>query len=324
MINRANWLLTKKYLEFRSSVDQLCAGSLDAEKIQVRYLLEWLQETTFLKAPSFRPTFPEYLKSNRIDEKQIALSPVYMKKVLATARRFFSWLVDNQGGYKSIKIGWLSTLRVKRLSEIPKQRDAVSIEEILAISKASVRNIEEERIKAGVVFLFLSGQRIGAFVTTPLCAVDIGNRQIKQYPNLGVRTKNGKYAITHLLNIPELLIIVEVWDKKIREILPPNGLWFAPLSPETGKIDPTITNVGVHRETLFRKNLVAWLKRNNLKYHSPHKFRHGHVQYGLAHSKDHADYKAVSLNVMHSSIQITDQFYSNITDEEVKRRIEEF
>lgn len=324
MINKNNWRLTKKYLEYRSSMDQLCLGSLEQEKVYLRYLLEWAQEKPLLKAPSFRPTFPEFLKSNRMDEVHKSLSPGYMKKVLATFRRFFSWLIDNQDGYKSVKFSWIATIKVKRLSEIPKQREAVSLEEILVIARTQVDNLEEERIKAGAVFLFLSGMRISAFISLPLLAVDIQSREIKQFPNLGVRTKNGKYAITNLLPIPELLEVVEAWDKKIRAILPPEGFWFAPFSPETCEIDPSVKEIGLHRESLARKNLTAWMKKNHLKYHSPHKFRHGHIQYGLAHSTSHADYKAVSMNVMHSSIQITDQFYSNITDEEIKRRISSF
>jgi hypothetical protein len=61
-----------------------------------------------------------------------------------------------------------------------------------------------------------------------------------------------------------------------------------------------------------------------LPYHSPHKFRHGHIHYGLKRSKNIADFKAVSMNVMHSSMEITDQFYSVLQDEEVKKRISSF
>jgi hypothetical protein len=60
---------------------------------------------------------------------------------------------------------------------------------------------------------------------------------------------------------------------------------------------------------------------SKLPYHSPHKFRHGHIQYGLARSVSIADYKAVSLNVLHANMEITDQFYSNINDGEVQNRI---
>jgi len=65
----------------------------------------------------------------------------------------------------------------------------------------------------------------------------------------------------------------------------------------------------------------AWLVSVGLRYHSPHKFRHGHIHYGSAHAKTIEDYKAVSMNVMHSSMKITDEFYSNLNDGEVQNRI---
>ena len=138
---------------------------------------------------------------------------------------------------------------------------------------------------------------------------------------MGVRTKNGKYAITYLYNIPELLEVILPWDKKIRAILPEDGFWFAPLSPDTCEIDPFCRKIGEHRESILRKNLSAWLNRIGLKYHSPHKFRHGHIQYGRAHAKNQADLKTISRNVMHSSTQITDQVYSNLPDDERQKRM---
>ena len=38
-------------------------------------------------------------------------------------------------------------------------------------------------------------------------------------------------------------------------------------------------------------------------------------------AKSITDYKAVSMNVMHSSMEIIDQFYSNLDDAEIKERI---
>lgn len=74
---------------------------------------------------------------------------------------------------------------------------------------------------------------------------------------------------------------------------------------------------------ITRKKLNTWLEKVGLPYHSPHKFRHGHVHFGQAHSKTQEDYKAVSQNVMHSTTGITDQFYSNM-DDDVKRESNRF
>jgi hypothetical protein len=43
--------------------------------------------------------------------------------------------------------------------------------------------------------------------------------------------------------------------------------------------------------------------------------------YGLLHARDMADYKAVSSNLMHADITITDEIYAPLLAQEVKGRI---
>jgi integrase len=257
----------------------------------------------------------------RLDGGEGQLSVVYLKKTLATSRFFFSWLADNEPGFKAIKHSWIQSLKIKRISDVPKTREAVTLEEVQAIADSPANSISERRAKAASVFLFLSGMRIGAFVSLPLQAVDIQGRKVIQYPSLGVRTKNSKNGITYLLNIPELLRIVKEWDDEVRAVLPPSGFWFALLSPETGELDLNVSSVGEHRSNLARRSIKEFFESANLTYHSPHKFRHGHIQFGAAHAKTVADFKAVSMNVMHASMEITDEFYSNLNDGELENRI---
>jgi len=54
---------------------------------------------------------------------------------------------------------------------------------------------------------------------------------------------------------------------------------------------------------------------------SPHKFRNGHAVYGLKAARDVSDLKAVSMNLMHSTIGITDQIYAVPTDRDMQERI---
>jgi len=259
--------------------------------------------------------------ASRLDGEEGRLSAGYIKKTLATARLFFTWLSENETGYKGIKQSWIKTIRVKRLSDTPKNKDYVTFEEILKIASRPARSIRERRARAGLVFLYLSGMRIGAFVSLPIRAMDIPNRCVLQFPSMGVRTKNGKAAKTFLLDIPELLQVVQEWDSEVRAVLPDTGLWFAPLSPQTGQIDLHALDVGEHRHSKARKDFRLWLAQENLPYHSPHKFRHGHIHYGLERAENIADFKAVSMNAMHSNMEITDTFYSVLQDEEVKNRI---
>jgi hypothetical protein len=54
---------------------------------------------------------------------------------------------------------------------------------------------------------------------------------------------------------------------------------------------------------------------------SPHKFRHGHAVYGLKAAKEIGDFKAVSMNLMHQSIGITDSIYAVLSDKDMQERI---
>lgn len=58
-----------------------------------------------------------------------------------------------------------------------------------------------------------------------------------------------------------------------------------------------------------------------LQYHSPHKFRHGHAVYALSMAKDVATLKAVSQNLMHENLAVTDGVYGVLSDTDVKRQI---
>lgn len=318
MIDKKNWRLAEKYLDYRYEVDQIAKGSLKRERVYIRHLIEWAQDKPFHRAMGIRPTFPEYMLSARRDGKDKQLSAGYIKKTLAAAQLFFIWLTDNEAGYKQIKRSWIKTIKNKRLVSTPKNAEAVSLEEILTIAARPAQAAQARRARAAMVFLYLSGMRIGAFVSLPLQAVDIPNLTVNQFPALGVRTKLSKSQTTYLLNIPELLKVVQDWDDEVRAILPPTGFWFAPLSSTTGEIDPSIKSIGEHRITLARKNFMAWLEQEDLPYHSPHKFRHGHIHYANSIANTFSQMKAVSQNVMHSSMKITDTTYSNLQDNQVK------
>lgn len=94
-------------------------------------------------------------------------------------------------------------------------------------------------------------------------AITLNNLSVNQWPQLGVQTKNKKLATTYLLNIPELLKVVNEWDKLIRSKMPDNYYWFSPFSPETGSFDINIKECGNYRDTRARKDLREWLDRVN-------------------------------------------------------------
>ena len=62
-------------------------------------------------------------------------------------------------------------------------------------------------------------------------------------------------------------------------------------------------------------------KEVGIPYKSPHKLRHGHAIFGLKHANTMEDMKAVSLNLMHSSITITDSIYTKLNAEGINTTI---
>jgi integrase len=319
MIERKNWKAINEYLQYRLDVDQISSSSQRLEESRLRQLLEWADDEPFTRVQNIRPTFPEYLYKKRVNAHGERLSPVYINHVIGTVHSFFEWLSNHKRGYGNVTTAWLDTLQSPRMPSEPSNHDAVTLEEVRAIAQAPVESIRDRRIRASAVFWFLSGVRVGAFVTLPVSAIDLEALTIKQWPKLGVKTKFSKHATTFLLDIPDLLEVVKTWDSEVRST--GSKLWFASVSPDTGRIDPSITTVGKHRNIRARKDLESWLQRVDLPYYSPHKFRHGHAVYALKNAKDIPALKAVSQNLMHANLSVTDGVYGVLSDLDVKEQI---
>ena len=313
MINRENWKVVRLYLKYRGEVDLLSSSSLRLEETWLRHLLEWADSVSFVQVSKIRPSYPQYLLS-------LSLSPIYTTHIIRSAYRFFRWLVKHRSGFSSISTSWLDTLKVRGMVIEHVDHEIVTLDEIRAIASAPVKTIRERRIRASAVFWWLSGIRVGAFVTLPLSAVDLDTLTIKQFPRLGVRTKFQKHATTFLLDIPDLLDVVREWDREVRSA--GSRFWFASVSPETGLIDRGVSVVGVHRGARAGQDLRVWLARVGLPYHSPHKFRHGHAVYALKQAKDIPALKAISQNLMHANLSITDGVYGILSDMDVKAQIQ--
>jgi integrase len=321
MIYRENWKLVREYLKYRMEVDHISKESQRLEETRLRHLLEWANDKSFTTIDKFRPSFTEYILTDRMDGRDKLLSSVYVKKVIRSAYCFLKWVNMHKKGYSHLNQVFLDTLKPPRMVIEYKEHEAVTLDEIRAIAKASVETLGERRIRASAIFWFLSGIRIGAFVSLPLEAVDLNNLSVKQWPRLGVKTKLKKHATTYLLNIPDLIDVVLEWDNEVRNICENEGLWFAQVSPETRKILPGEITAGDHRASIATRDLKNWLLKVGLPYHSPHKFRHGNAVYSLMMASDIAALKAVSQNLMHSSISITDGIYGILSKLDVQEQI---
>lgn len=317
-INRGNWHHFNQYLNHRRNIEMVIEGTLRMDETRLRTTLEWAGNTSLTNAANIYPTLPDYLDLEWVEEP---LSPAYKAKIILAALQFGRWLSANVPGCKKKLEPWLVSLKAftKHVHQ-PQENRAIKLEEMLVIARAQVNNLREERIRAAACLLFISGMRVGAFASLTLNAINLTNSEILQFPELGIRTKNGKKKTTHIYLIPDLLKVVQDWDDKVRAHFPESGFWFPPLT-KNGEFDLNAKSVGKHRATRVRVDLKTWLKSIGLQPYSPHQFRHGFAYYGMMHSKNMADYKTLSENLMHSDISVTDKVYSTLTNEDRKKRL---
>ncbi len=178
-----------------------------------------------------------------------------------------------------------------------------------------------DQASCAAAFPFLSGMRGGAFVTLRVACVKLSERTVMLLPEMGAKTKFKKAAITRLLEIPDPLEVVNERDAFVRLRLLPDALWYRPTDSYFGKLVLSGRTLSHFRLSNRRVRLKHLFQAAGLSPMSPHKFRHGHTVFGLTHARDIADLKAVSKNLMHSNIGITDGIYSALSDREIQEHV---
>ena len=324
MIERQNYLKTRKHFIYLQEVMQLNPASLDRYRFYLRHLLLWAREVDFKNAQNIRPTLPSYLASLPGKDGKGNLAGCTQKKILDTSKRFFRWAKTSYSReLNSLPITWIDTLKMPRQPQVTQENVFVSEDDVRKIISYPVEqdDLALLRDQAAAALLFLSGMRGSAFVTLPISALDLENLTVRQWPEMGVHTKNSKKATTFLLNIPDLLEPVHRWDAVVRPALPPTTPWYAPIKHSWGEQSLSNEEPGKCRLNGLNKRLKLLFSLANIEFKSPHKFRHGHAVYGLLHAKTMAVYKAVSMNLMHESIEITDSTYAPMLSSDVQVRI---
>lgn len=323
MIRRQNWLDVRAYLHHIERVKQNDIETVKRARSHLRHLLEWADETPFAKARGIDPTFPTYLLTARADGRDKKLAPASIIKCLANARQFFAYARDEWPlRYKPISESWISMLlpprHIRSDSRLP-VRQYYELADVLKIAAVSTATLLEERGKVAVCMGFLSGMRADALASLPIYCVHLEARQIDQLPEAGVRTKNRKAAITYLLEIPELLEVCKQWDRRVQS-LPKEALWYSTLTSDGMKLTPT-TKAYAGRNNVIERDVRLICERAGVPYQSPHKLRHGHVVHALKQARNMAELKAISQNIMHASVVITDQVYGKLINNNVRDAI---
>jgi integrase len=324
MIDRLNYLRVSQHLKHLEEEGQIKPSSLERYRFYLRHLLLWAGEQSFKNAKAARPTLPAYLASRPGKGGKGNLAAATQKKILDSSQRFFRWAKsDYPHEFGSVPLGWIESLRLPRRPQAVSENIFVSIEEARQLIgfSADSQDLALLRDQAAAALLFLSGMRAGAFATLPISALDLETLTVRQWPELGVHTKNSKKATTFLLNIPGLLEPIRRWDSIVRPAQPPTSPWYAPIAHNWGEQNLSSEDPGKNRSQALVKRFKLLFGLAQVAYKSPHKFRHGHAVFGLMHAQTMADYKAVSMNLMHDSIEITDRIYAPMLPSDVQARI---
>ena len=312
MINRENWKLTRRYLAYRQA--RVSKRTVLTDKSGLKHMLEWADSVSFFRADQLQP-LPAYLVDG------FGFSYVYQMRVGYVAIKFVEWLRSSQPKRSSrLNDLWAKSLLPRRQDDTVGNMDPYTIDEIRQLCAVPAPGLITARTQAAVAMLFLSGMRSGAFVTLPIECVDLALGEIWQWPDRGVDTKNRKRATTFLLNIPDLLDVARRWDDMIRPVLPPWDAWYAYVAKDGTAITGGVASR--NRGPGLACDLRRLCDLAGVRYRRPHDIRHGHATYAITQCNDMATYKAISINLMHGSITITDQVYVNMAAADVKRRVE--
>ncbi len=325
MINYNNYLDVQAFLNFQEDLKQNDPHTVTGYWYRLVHLMKWADENLLTRAATIRPAFPAYLEKVKTQRGE-RLGASAFTAICKTTRAFYEWAkAEHPGRYRGVDQNWIISIRPPRMRSEQAEihtRELYTVEEVISLATYPTSNLCQMRTQAAAALLFLSGMRIGAFTSLPIECVDIEHMRIFQLPEKGVLTKNRKAAITTLLDIPELLAVTRAWDKRVREKLDGNLCWYAHLvrMGDAFLEDPD-RDALMNRKHGFADDLRALCELAGVEYKSAHKFRHGNAVYSLKHCETMEEFKSVSMNLMHSTVGITDGIYGRLVDDDVHNTI---
>jgi site-specific recombinase XerC len=332
LIDRRNYHWVREYLAYLQNIKRLSPQSIDRYWSHLRHLLLWADVTALTHAAQITPPFGEYVahRTYRCGQREaVPLGTETQKKIIETGRSFFRWAkMYYSKPFLSLPATWVNDLIPPKVADRAGTHVFVTLEEALCLANLSGdrNDLALWRDQAGAAFLFLSGMRARAFTTLPMAAVNFDQLEVYQWPQkFEVMTKGGRTATTILLPIPDLLAQAKSWDAFLRENIPPEVWptyrWYPPVDNQWGLKALSFAGPGANRPAALNKRLRLLWQRAGLPAKSAHKFRHGHAVFGVERCRSMAEYQAVSRNLMHRSIAITDKIYAGIELEERKQLI---
>lgn len=334
MANSKNEKLKRKYFRLLKGADGYSDATIDGVEKALSLYEDFAKFEDFGQFSQNKAcAFKDWLLQRTYKGNPISSRTTY--HVLRHVRAFFVWL-SSQTGYRSkITLDSISYLnldkRTVREVSAPKPVKFPSLDYVVKLTESiDVIAETDQRDRALIAGLLLSGMRCQAVATLPLGAFDTETLRIEQSPRLGVKTKYGKTIFSSLLRFDHKLIgyVVE-WAKYLRSVK-----LFAetdPLFPrckivqaedgftfESHEVEPVFwESTGPIRTILETRAAHA-----GLEYYHPHSFRHAAVHQATRYVQTPEEMKALSQNFGHEHVNTTLQTYGTLEVERVNEIID--
>lgn len=263
--------------------------------------------------------FKKWLKSKNKAGSQQKVSLGYCYHSLRNLQKFFRWLAK-QPGYKSINTTDIDFLKLSRkesrIATEAKSKEVPSYEEVVkVIDSIEVKNEVDQRDRALVCFVLLTGARVSAVASLPIKSFDRNRLIVDQDPKLGVKTKFSKRIVTRFFPLPDNKIasyFLEWFDHLAeKEEFDERSPIFPATSIENGLENVNYYNTGTVKPEFWqsgnavRKIFEKRFKDAGVKYYHPHTLRHLVVKIFAKARLTEEEKKAISQNLGHEDVGTT-------------------
>ena len=205
MVERQNYLKVKLFLKYMEEVQQVSKSSLDRYSFYLRHLLLWANARNLGESPAIRPTLQAYAAGVPGKDGETPLAFELQKKIIEISKRFFIWAkATYPKEFSKVTLTWIETIRPPRTPQIGGDPVYVSEDEISRLTSITIPKDDLclLRDRAAAARLYLTGERISALATSPILALDLRDRCVRQWPNWEYIRNLGKRQLRFFYPFP--------------------------------------------------------------------------------------------------------------------------
>ncbi len=333
--NTTNESIKRKYFKRLKEANGYADSTIDIIEKSILLFEDYTNNEDYSKFNQKRAIgIKTWLQSRTYKNTPISITTVY--HYLRHLKDFFVWL-SGQVGYKSkIDLDTISYLSLDK----KQVRQATSSKSVKFPSLDYVKRLTDsidikteidQRDRALIAFLLLSGMRVKAICTLPMSCFNRKTLEIDQDPKLGVKTKFGKHIHSKLLKIDEILLEYIInWSiylekeklfSSIDPLFPRSKSQMSENSYcfESSEVEPCFWK----STNSISKMLKNRSEKSGLEYYNPHSFRHSFLNIAFKACRNGEQLKAISQLVGHENLKTTMMSYGTLDQHRISEVVDD-